>query len=395
MAITRLAGVLCVLLTLATPSFADDFGISGANVAGTANILYSGRVMLRFQVFNRGDGTEWSLDARVVRRTATALTITYERQVAVERGLVALGSAGSTQRKEFTVTLTATESGFSGKIEGIPQTWVRQDAMRGATVLIVPGVDPLDDSLFTRFREGLRGDETLKEKSYLHENRLALINRGFPTQVVRFTTGPIATNAIAAAVRARGEVFILAHGAGATAAIAMLSDPANRDLLPKVRGLMALQPDYAGSAAADLAALHGAAGGVAVRFFERQGLSVPDLVTPARAALLRRHPYPLASVPTVVVRTSFKDRPLARPRGAARRSLWLLQKRLERAGVASDGVTSLEAQRIPGAPAEFTLEDMDHLETCVRGEGRYTPCQVTNLVIDTMLKTISKPAVSR
>jgi hypothetical protein len=362
---------LCLLLLFATPVVADEFGISGANVAGSATVLHDGRVLVGFRVFDGDTQPRWTLEGRIVRRTATALTMSYERQVTAARGVVdVLAGAPTARRVTFTVTLTATEAGYAGAIEGIPQTWVRQEELRGATVLIVPG---------------LACGAELIETGYLSENRLTLASRGLATLTVSAAE-------LVATVRARGDVYLFAHGSGATAAIAALSDPANRDLLPKVRGLMALQPSYAGSAAADLTQSDDAGRGLAARFFDRQELQVTDLLTASRAALLRRHPYPIATVPTVVVRTSFAGRPLARPRGATRRSLYLLQKVLARAGAASDGVTSLEAQRIPGAPAELTLEDMDHMETCVRGESRYTPCQVTNRVLDAMLATRAQRA---
>jgi hypothetical protein len=244
---------------------------------------------------------------------------------------------------------------------------------------------------------------------YLDENLAALAARGLEARRLAINTEEsVARNAseIAREVRAevaRGKrVLLLAHSKGGADTITALSDPANRDLLPHVVGLMAIQPVFGGSPIADLVGCHSLIQASVDQFFERalpvinrvddEGSrdAVRDLRSETRQALLRRHPYPVGDVPTVVLRSSFSGRPMFRPRHVLRKPLWVFQKYLEKtAGTASDGMVSLEWQRIPGAAAELTLEDMDHFEPGFRGESPHTPATVTNQIVDRMLEVLS------
>lgn len=68
----------------------------------------------------------------------------------------------------------------------------------------------------------------------------------------------------------------------------------------------------------------------------------------------------------------------------------VFQKHLEKpAGTQSDGMVSLEWQRIPGAAAELTLTDLDHLEPGSRGESPRSPCTVTNTIVDRLLEVLA------
>lgn len=84
-------------------------------------------------------------------------------------------------------------------------------------------------------------------------------------------------------------------------------------------------------------------------------------------------------------------RAFAKPRHVLRKPLWVFQKFLEKSkGIQSDGMVALEGQHIPGAKAEFTLDDIDHFEPGFRGESPYSPCDVTNRLLDATLPFIAR-----
>jgi hypothetical protein len=194
------------------------------------------------------------------------------------------------------------------------------------------------------------------------------------------------------------RVLLLAHSKGGTDAVTALADPKNRDLLPHVAGLIAIQPVYGGSNVADAMGSNGVFAATAKRFFERvlpainketdtgSGDAVLDLTTARRAELLATHPYPADRIPTVVIRGSFSGRPFFHFRHVLRKPLWVFQRVIEVADQApSDGLVTLAKQRIPGAKVEITLLDLDHFEPGFRGESRYSPAEITHRGLDAML----------
>lgn len=396
---TRIAlRTLTLLLALiaSSPARADELAISGRDVAGRVE-LGSDRFHARLTVFSKQGEDRREVEGRVVRRTASALTLSYavERR---NRGLVdvLLRRPGTATSETETATLRATANGWEGTVAGVAQRWVRQDPLDDLVVLVVPG---LSTNLWNQY--GV---------PYLDENLAALAARGLEARRLAINTeASVATNAaeIAREVRAevaRGKrVMLLAHSKGGADTITALSDPRNRDLLPHVAGLMAIQPVYGGSPIADLVGKSCLIQGTVDHFFERvlpainrvddegDRDAVRDLRSETRQALLREHPYPVDRIPTVVLRSSFSGRPMLRPRHVLRKPLWLFQKYLEKtAGIQSDGMVKLEWQRIPGARAEITLEDMDHFEPGFRGESPHSPATVTNLIVDRMLEVLSQ-----
>ncbi|MBX3472259.1 MAG: hypothetical protein KF878_35860 [Planctomycetes bacterium] len=393
----RTALLLTLAVALATPALAEDFGVSAPEVAGRASVD-EGRFSLALTTFSRSGQAQRVVKGEVVRRTPTALTLRYEVEAAGERGFIdaLLLRPAPVVRVTETATLRARAGGWEGTVAGVAQRWVRQGALEGDTVvLVVPG---LSTNLWNQY--GV---------PYLDENLAALRARGLEARRLAVNTEEsIAVNAavIAREVRtevARGKrVVLLAHSKGGADTITALADPTNRDLLPHVRGLMAIQPVYGGSPIADLVGGSCAIQGTVDLFFERalprinrvddvgSRDAVRDLRSETRQALLRRHPYPAAEVPTVVLRSSFSGRSTFKPRHVLRKPLFVFQKFLEKTqGVASDGMVSLEWQRVPGAAAEITLQDMDHFEPGFRGESPHSPCKVTNLIVDRMAAVLA------
>ena len=395
--------LLVVLLLLAPAARAEELGVSGKDVAGKVS-LNGDAVSLAVTTFSKAAPVARTISGRVVSRTPQLLRFTWTKTTS---------TVGLSERLAFwrppvptvtnqTVTVDMRREGpdgasvWVGTVDGQEQRWVEQPAQGDLVVLVVPG---LSTNLWNQY--GV---------PYLDENLGALRARGFDARRLTINTEEsIAVNAreIAAEIRketTRGKrVLLLAHSKGGADTVTALSDPANRDLLPKVVAFMAIQPVYGGSPIADLVGGHCAIQGMVDLFFERvlpvvnrvddtgdRG-AVQDLRTERRQALLREHPFPVDRVATVVCRGHFSGRPFAKPRHVLRKPLWAFQKFLEKSkGIQSDGMVALEGQRIPGAKAEFTLNDIDHFEPGFRGESPYSPCDVTNRLLDATLPFIAR-----
>jgi hypothetical protein len=388
-----------VLLALALPVAAQDYGVSGEGVAGRASVRPDGTFSLQLTRFSRDGATTSEVSGRVASRSAGELQLSYERVVSVERSILdVIRGIPATRRERVTSKLLATGAGWNGEVDGVVATWVDQSAIGADTVvLVVPG---LSTNLWNQY-----------DVPYLDENLAALRARGLSARRLAINTEEsIAVNAAAVAREVRAEVargkkvLLLAHSKGGADTVTALADPANRDLLPHVRGLMTIQPVYGGSPISDLVGTNCLIQASVDQFFERvlpvvnrvddEGSrdAVRDLRSEARQASLREHPYPVDRVPTVVLRSSFSGRPMFRPRHVLRKPLWVFQKFLEKTkdGLQSDGMVSLEWQRIPGAAAEITLSDMDHFEPGFRGESPHSPCEVTNLLLDRTLEVLGR-----
>jgi hypothetical protein len=388
--------VLALVLALALPAAAQEYGVSGENVAGRASVRPDGSFTVRLTTFSKDGKKTSELSGRVVGRSARDLTISYDRVVSTDRSFIdVIRGVPATRRERATTKLLAAGRGWNGEVDGVVQTWVDQSAIGADTViLVVPG---LSTNLWNQYNV-----------PYLDENLAALTARGLTARRLAINTEEsIAVNAAAIAREVRAEiargkkVLLLAHSKGGADTVTALSDPANRDLLPKVRGLMTIQPVYGGSPISDLVGSNCIIQASVDQFFERvlpvvnrvddEGSrdAVRDLRSETRQALLRAHPYPVDRVPTVVLRSSFSGRSMWRPRHVLRKPLWAFQKFLEKTkGTQSDGMVSLEWQRIPGAAAEITLTDMDHFEPGFRGESPHSPCKVTNLLVDRTLEVL-------
>jgi hypothetical protein len=383
---------ILALLVAALPALAQDFGISGHDVAGRASI---GERAFRLDLttFSKDGARARTIEGTVVSRSPGAVTLRYQEEVRERRGVVdvLLFRDADVSNETVTATLTAKDGGYEGTLAGVAVKLVLQSHLeRGTTILVVPG---LSTNLWNQY--GV---------PYLDENLGALKARGFEARRLAINTEEsIAVNAaaIAAEVRvevARGKkVLLIAHSKGGADTITALADPRNRDLLPHVRGLMAIQPVYGGSPIADIVGTHSLIQAAVDQFFERvlpvinrvddEGSrdAVRDLRSATRQGLLRRHPYPVDRVPTVVVRSSFSGRAMWKKRHVLRKPLWVFQRYLEKVKkIQSDGMVRLEWQRVPGAAREITLQDMDHFEPGFRGESPHSPCSVTNTLIDAM-----------
>jgi hypothetical protein len=388
---------LVLLLTLAAPAVAQEYGISGEDVAGRARVHANGTVEVRFTTFSRKGAQERSFTARVVSRSSAGFTLRYTHEVEEQPGFVDVLLGNHKMRKEpTTATFTVMGGGLRGRLHGVAQTWIDQSPLAGVSILVVPG---LSTNLWNQY-----------SVPYLDENLAALRARGLRARRLAINTEEsIAVNAARIAEEIRLEVgqgrrvVLLAHSKGGADTITCLADPRNASLLPSVVGLMAIQPVYGGSPIADLVGTHCLIQKSVDLFFERvlpavnrvddtgSGDAVQDLRSARRQALLRQHPYPVDRIPTVVVRSSFSGRPMFRPRHVLREPLWVFQKFLEKTrGIQSDGMVALEWQRVPGAAAEITLQDMDHFEPGFRGESPHSPCEVTNTIVDAMLGALSR-----
>lgn len=388
---------LVLALALAAPAAAQDYGLSGEDVAGIASFRQDGKLLVRYTTFSRKGARERSFLATVVSRSEAALTLRFTRQVHADRSFVDVLLGKDGERKEVaTVTLDRAGAGWRGALDGVAITLVDQSALRDVSILVVPG---LSTNLWNQY-----------SVPYLDENLAALRARGLRARRLAINTEEsIAVNAARIAEEVRIEVgqgkrvVLLAHSKGGADTITCLADPRNAGLLPSVVGLMAIQPVYGGSPIADLVGTSSLIQKPVDLFFERvlpvlnrvdevgSRDAVQDLRSSRRQALLRQHPYPVDRIPTVVVRSSFSGRPMFRPRHVLREPLWVFQKFLEkRKGIASDGMVALEWQRVPGAAAELTLDDMDHFEPGFRGESPHSPCEVTNTIVDAMLGALSR-----
>lgn len=389
---------LALVLALALPAAAQQqqFAVSGHDVAGRATVG-SERFRLDLTTFTKDGPTSRTIEGDVVARTPARLELSYRDEVKEERGLVdvLLFRDAAVRRVTVMTTLTLQDGAFAGTLAGVEVRLVAQRHLeQGTVVLVVPG---LSTNLWNQY--GV---------PYLDENLQALRARGLEARRLAINTEEsIARNAadIAAEIRkevARGKkVLLIAHSKGGADTITALSDPRNRDLLPHVRGLMAIQPVYGGSPIADVVGTSCVIQATADQFFERvlpkinrvddEGSrdAVRDLRSETRQALLRQHPYPADRIPTVVVRSSFQGRSMWKKRHVLRKPLWVFQNfLLKTKGIHSDGMVSLEWQRVPGARREITLLDMDHFEPGFRGESPHSPCKVTNALVDAMAEVL-------
>lgn len=394
-----LRSLLVLLLLLAPLARADELGVSGKDVAGKVT-LTGDTVSLAVTTFSRAAPVARTITGHVVSRSPQALRFTWTKTTSsvglAERLVFWRPSVPTVTSETVTVDMRREGEAWVGTVDGQEQRWVAQPDQEDLVVLVVPG---LSTNLWNQY--GV---------PYLDENLGALRARGFEARRLTINTEEsIAVNAreIAAEIRketTRGKrVLLLAHSKGGADTVTALSDPANRDLLPRIAALMAIQPVYGGSPIADLVGSNCAIQSTVDLFFERvlpavnrvddtgdRG-AVQDLRTERRQALLREHPYPVDRVATVVCRGHFSGRAMWKPRHVLRKPLWAFQKFLEKTKhLQSDGMVALEGQRIPGAKAELTLDDIDHFEPGFRGESPYSPCDVTNRLLDATLPFISR-----
>ncbi len=371
----------------------EALAIQGDDVAGRVEVDPETRaVRLAFVTFGKDAAPARTIEGRLLARTSDRLRFDYERDqagfVPFLRDLV-----GPRPRERVAVELRrGTDGALAGEVEGKAQRWVTSPPVPDdLVVLVVPG---LSTNLWNQY--GV---------PYLDENLATLRARGLEARRLAINTeASVADNAaqIAREVRrevARGKrVLLLAHSKGGADTVTALSDPALREVLPRIVAFGAIQPVYAGSPVADLVGRSRVFQGVADKAFEAllprvnretdmgDRDAVRDLRSSARQAALARHPFPADLVPTVVIRGHFTGRSAFRPRHVLRKPLFVLQQLLERRhGIASDGLVSLEWQRIPGARAEVTLENIDHFEPGFRGESPHTPCKITHQLLDLAL----------
>ena len=381
---------------------AQDFAVEGDDVAGRAVLRGVERLegaggfqidALRFSKKER-QGAPLTLSGQAQRVAPDALELRYSRR----KGFVNRLLPGPDE-EQVTVRLSALPAGgWGGQLEGltvrlVPPTVIPADLV----VLVVPG---LSTNLWNQY--GV---------PYLDENLAVLGARGLSARRLAINTeDSVRANAAVIAREVRSEVargkrvLLIAHSKGGADTITALSLPENRDLLPRVAGLVAIQPVYAGSPVADEVGRSGLVQSLADKAFacifplinrvDDTGSpdAVRDLRGEARRALLAQHPYPAAEVPTVVVRGSFSGRPLAKwGRHPLCQPLVGLQKFLEsQRGIQSDGMVSLENQRIPGSVAEHTYDDLDHFEPGFRNESRHTPTAITTRALELMLPRLKR-----
>jgi hypothetical protein len=391
--------LLLLLLLLAPAARAEELGVSGKDVAGKVT-LADDTVSLAVTTFSKSAPVARTITGRVVSRTPSTLRFTWTKTTSTvglsERLAFWRPPVPTVTNQTVTVDMRRESGAWVGTVDGQAQRWLVQPAQGDLVVLVVPG---LSTNLWNQY--GV---------PYLDENLGALRARGFEARRLTINTEEsIAVNAreIAAEIRketTRGKrVLLLAHSKGGADTVTALSDPANRDLLPRIAALMAIQPVYGGSPIADLVGSHCAIQGVVDLFFERvlpvvnrvddtgdRG-AVQDLRTERRQALLREHPFPVDRVATVVCRGHFSGRAFAKPRHVLRKPLWAFQKFLESTQhIQSDGMVALSGQHIPGAKAELTLDDIDHFEPGFRGESPFSPCDVTNRLLDATMPFIAR-----
>lgn len=363
------------LLLMLLPALAQErFAVEGSDFAGVAEVKGQ-RLEVRGVKFARND----------------------KRGTPVTQGFSLQASGGLTSTLQAAGLTPRPGGGFEGSVAGVPVRLVPEAAPPSdLIVLVVPG---LSTNLWNQI-----GVE------YLVENQSALTARGYPNRRLAINTeASVAENAAAIAREVRAEVaggkrvLLLAHSKGGADTITALSDPANADLLPKVVGLIAIQPVYAGSPVADVVGsnllIEAAAKAAFECLFPQVNASgtgsvsaVLDLQSASRQALLERHPYPVQAIPTVTVRGHFQGRwKVTDPRRLKHRHplckpLVGLQVFLEkRRHVQSDGMVSLPNQAIPGARADYVFEDLDHFEPGFRSESPHTPAAVTAKALELML----------
>ncbi|MDC3378685.1 hypothetical protein OAX78_00195 [Planctomycetota bacterium] len=403
---TRFSLLLSLFALLATPAVADTtYAVTGEDMAGTARVMDDGEVLVRYRVFNKDGNTSHQVRGNVTARTETQLDFRWEelidRSNMVRR--LTFWRPRSFESVFHDVSLSADSNGhLTGEVEGRTQTWVAQENTRDMVVLVVPG---LSTNLWNQY--GV---------PYLDENMEALRARGLDARRLTINTEEsIAVNSaeIAREIRheiSRGKrVLLLAHSKGGADTVTALSDPANRDLLPWIAGLIAIQPVYGGSPVADLVGSDHILQATADQAFERilpainkeddtgDRAAVRDLRSASRQALLAQWPFPVDEIPVVCVRGYFSGRPMWKPRHVLRKPLWMFQYYLEwKDNLQTDGLVSLEWQRIPGADVEITLADLDHFEPGFRGESPHSPAEVTNTGINAILPLLqARPAPRR
>lgn len=401
---------LSLLVPLAAFAGEEQFTLEGPNVTGRAVLrgvdVMSGRGTFQLDGLRLSKkartGEPWTLSGQAERVASDALVLTYSRQ----RGF--LGRLTGPDEEQVVVrleSLMGPRAGWDGEIEGqrVHLVWERAPIPSDLVVLVVPG---LSTNLWNQY--GV---------PYLDENMAVLKARGYEARRLAINTeASVRTNAtvIGSEIRseiARGKrVLLIAHSKGGADTITALSDPLNRDLLPHVAGLVAIQPVYAGSPVADEVGKSALVQALADKAFScifplinrvddtGSGDAVRDLRSEARRALLSEHPFPLElQARTVVIRGSFSKRPLAKfGRHPLCEPLVGLQIFLEkRRGLQSDGMVSLENQRIPGARAEFVYTNLDHFEPGFRNESPHTPAEITAKALELIAPVIDGPAYRR
>lgn len=370
------------ILLLAFPALASaqDFAVTGKDIAGTATLGKDATFALSYKDFgNKKKDLKLSGDL-TWNSQKSSFQLRYKVPAKKTNGLTrTLRSLFARFRKKppnYRTALFKEEiSGqFQGQLEGRELTFSPRLALeKSLTVLVIPG---LSTNNWNRF--GI---------PYLDENLAALGARGIKARRLEISTEEsVAINARYIAREIRKEaasgrrVVIFAHSKGGTDSSAALA--LYPDLIPHVAGMIAIQPVYGGSPVADLvqsqSVLRGSMEVVFEQVFGGSRDAVLDLTRARRAEFIKKHPYPASKVPTVVVRSTFDRR-------FSRSVLWANQKTIKAfLGLDSDGMVLLADQIIPGAVKTLTYKDLDHFEPGLRVESPHTPVDLTNAAFEAL-----------
>lgn len=348
--------VLAAALVVASAASAGEYLITGNEIAGRATVTDAGGGKVHVQAQVKGFGKDG--------RSGTW------------NGDGTLGASGLTFRAQGTnLVLTPGAKGvLSGKLGGGTQTWTPAPSTKGVVILVVPGLSTNGWN-----KVGI---------PYLDENLAALQAFGYSARRLAIKTEDgVAKNAefidgqIKSEAAKGNKVILFAHSKGAvdsTAAIAL--DPA---LVPLVHGLIAIQPVWGGSPMAEMVKssklLDAAVKLVIEQVFKGQNDAVLDLDFQRRHDFVAKNVYPVAKVPTVVVRSTFN-------RSVSKSPLWANQKYITaKYKKPNDGMVMIADQQIPGAAATIDLENMDHFEPGLRNESKNTPLIVTSQALLALL----------
>lgn len=385
-----------VLLSAILPTLAQErFAVEGDDYSGVAT-LSAERLEITGSKFSRSEkqGVPAPFDLTVRERSAALLKLVLVKQ----KGFAARLFGSDTTEVQVQLTARA-GGGWQGAVEGLDLRLVPEAAPPAdLVVLVVPG---LSTNLWNQY--GV---------PYLDENLAALAARGYSARRLAINTeASVGENAAVIAREIRSEVargkrvLLLAHSKGGADAITAVSDPANKDLLPKIAGLIAIQPVYAGSLVADTVGQSSLIQAAADKAFScifpklnrvddsGSGDAVRDLRTSVRQELLAKHPYPAAQIPTVTIRGYFVDRwkdPDVRRHVLCVPLVGLQVFMKQRRGRDSDGMVDVGSQQIPGAKADHLYQDLDHFEPGFRSESPHTPSAITAKALELMLPHLKK-----
>ena len=356
--------LLAVVSLIALPALGTEYVITGPDLAGHANV---------------SPGTDGKVRIKVGLATFGA----SRRQLGYEGTgtTTAAGLIGFVWEAGRAVTLKPDgKGGYTTTLEGRAQVWTALPRpAAGYAVLAVPG---LSTNVWNHV--GI---------PYLDENVQALQAMGFQARRLAIRTEEgVDKNAAFIATEIRNEVqrgmsvILFAHSKGATDALAALAiDPA---LAALVAGVVAVQPVFGGSPVAQVIEKHRlldkAVKAVFEGVFKGQLAAVNDLSFADRAAFNKLHPYPAASVPTVVVRSTF-HRQVSKSVLFANERLITLETHQP-----NDGMVELKDQSIAGALQTITLDDLDHFEPGLRNESRHSPVEITSRGVLALLEAMQK-----